>query len=414
MLHKRLSLLTLSLLVISSFVILATRQSSGETSSFVGEKRMKVLRSKGQLKLNPTAKEITFFKNSIQEEERELEDQLPKHLPIKVKIKADREKGFKELKNETWARDFILEVKNTGDKPIYYLGLNLWTDVKMASGQFIVFGLDFGQIELGTISVKAQPDDISIKPGETYEFKIHPGQLEAWEFMNRKENRPQPKKLRVRFGLMSFGDGTGYAGSDGQALPQKLNQRSSLDKCVEQPNRAGPPPWDGARLDDRWASKLRIKDVTGELLAGNFFYSSQAQGPFFLFSAMPESCCPGEGCTRLIVSRVNWCVNCSPVDRTSPTDCGDSRGGCWSANYNGSIECFSRKRTTIRLPGNRPDSLWCCSSTHASTYRNSDAYTNPYSDTGNLRSCHASQHHKLRLQQSTGNRTLLAMLLWRK
>ena len=221
--HKNFSLLVLSTLVISGFVILATRRSSGETAFAAEGKQIKVLRRKAHLGIGPTAREIASFKKSVQEEERELEDQLPKHLPIKIKIKAGKEKGFKDLKNDFWARDFVLEVKNIGDKPIYFLSLNLWSDVKAASGQFIVFGLVFGQIELGDIRVKAQPGDMSIKPGETYGFPIHPGELEAWEFMNRKENRPPAKKLRVSFDLMSFGDGTGYAGTDGLALPRKLN-----------------------------------------------------------------------------------------------------------------------------------------------------------------------------------------------
>src|SRR5687767_15898161 len=105
--HKRLSLLVLSVLVISGFVLVASRRSSGETIVSAQAKQIKVLRRKGHLGLGPTAREIASLKNSIQEEERELEDQLPKHLPIKIKIKSDREKGFKDLKNESWARDFV-------------------------------------------------------------------------------------------------------------------------------------------------------------------------------------------------------------------------------------------------------------------------------------------------------------------
>src|SRR5215212_7525461 len=56
-------------------------------------------------------------------EERELEDRIPKHLPIKVKIKKEKEEAFKDLKNEKWVRDFELEITNTGDKPIYFLSL---------------------------------------------------------------------------------------------------------------------------------------------------------------------------------------------------------------------------------------------------------------------------------------------------
>ncbi|MEK6282323.1 MAG: hypothetical protein AABN95_18350 [Acidobacteriota bacterium] len=235
---------------------------------------MKVLRGKDHLKNRPTGQEIAAFRTS-QEGEREFEDSIPKHLPIKIKIRKEKEREFKDLNNERWVRDFVLEVTNTGDKPIYFLSLNLWSDVKGASGKFLVFGLVFGQIELGDIRVKAQPGDMSIKPGETYGFPIHPGQVEAWESMNRRENRPPVKKLRAEFDMMSFGDGTGYAGTDGQALPRKPNEISSLDKCLDQPNRACPAPLEWATLGDRWASKLSMTDFTGEFLPVNFFIPTQ-------------------------------------------------------------------------------------------------------------------------------------------
>jgi hypothetical protein len=47
-------------------------------------------------------------------EERELDNTVPKHLPIKVQIKKEKEKAFKDLKNEKWVRDFELEITNTG------------------------------------------------------------------------------------------------------------------------------------------------------------------------------------------------------------------------------------------------------------------------------------------------------------
>lgn len=63
--------------------------------------------------------------STAQSEERVLEDTIPKHLPIKVKLKKEKEKAFKDAKNEKWLRDFELEVTNTGDKPIYFLHLSI-------------------------------------------------------------------------------------------------------------------------------------------------------------------------------------------------------------------------------------------------------------------------------------------------
>lgn len=59
-------------------------------------------------------------------EEREVETKIPKHVPIKIKLKTEKERAFKDLKNANWQRDFELEVTNTSDKPIYFL--ELWVE----------------------------------------------------------------------------------------------------------------------------------------------------------------------------------------------------------------------------------------------------------------------------------------------
>ena len=112
--------------------------------------------------------------------ERVFENEIPENAPIKIKIKKEKEKSFKDLKDETWVREFELELTNTGDKPIYFLFLDLITDVTVG-GDPLVFSLVYGRAELGDIISKARPDDVPIKPGETHIFKIHPGQVPAWE-----------------------------------------------------------------------------------------------------------------------------------------------------------------------------------------------------------------------------------------
>src|SRR3954471_542185 len=63
---------------------------------------------------------------SPSDEKREVVDKIPKHLPIKVKIKKEKEEKVKDLKNEDWLGDLELEVTNTGTKPIYYLDIVLF------------------------------------------------------------------------------------------------------------------------------------------------------------------------------------------------------------------------------------------------------------------------------------------------
>jgi hypothetical protein len=159
-------------------------------------------------------------------EERVLENGLPKHLPIKVKIKRGKEKAFKDLKNEKWLRDFELEVTNTGDKPIYFLSLSITlpeitAPYMIAPGENKMgFSLHYGRSQLGDIETKAWPEDIPIKPGETHVFSFPDRTLVDWERFRQRENKPDAKKLILKFQILSFGDGTGFWGNDGMAVPR--------------------------------------------------------------------------------------------------------------------------------------------------------------------------------------------------
>ena len=198
-------------------------------------------------------------------EERELEDKVPKHLPIKVKIKKEKEKAFKDLKNEKWVRDFELEITNAGDKPIYFLSLLLiLPGITAPDGNEIGFAIHYGRSALGDIGTKAEPDDVPINPGETYVFRFPDNKLIDWERFRHREDKPDPKKLSLRFQILSFGDGTGFVGSNGLALPRPPNERSSLERCEPAPG-----------LNDSGGVKLQpaiflIDDLPAQFLLANF------------------------------------------------------------------------------------------------------------------------------------------------
>ena len=145
-------------------------------------------------------------------QERVLENRTRQEVPVKIKIKKDKEESFKDLKNQKWVRDFELEVTNTGDKPIYYIFIDLVTDVKMGGGP-LIFSLHYGRAELGDLVTKARPDDVPINPKETYVFKLHPGQIPAWERSVAEGTHPDAKKLEIAIQGISFGDGTGIFGN---------------------------------------------------------------------------------------------------------------------------------------------------------------------------------------------------------
>src|SRR6266478_2568836 len=170
----------------------------------------------------------------IQQQERRIENLIPKHVPLGIKIRKEKEKDFKDLNNERWARDFELEVTNTGDKPIYAFYLLMFLDVNAAAGYQIVAPLYYGRDELDDLKGRPTPDDVPINPGESIICKIHPSQVEWWERARRQEHRPHPTSIQIKLEFLSFGDGTGLMGNDGVALPRKGQNQSKLNSC-------GPP-----------------------------------------------------------------------------------------------------------------------------------------------------------------------------
>jgi hypothetical protein len=148
-------------------------------------------------------------------QERIFENRIPAHIPIKIKIKKEKEESFKDLNNEKWLREFELEVTNTGDKPIYYLEIVMDTGVKFeGSGPEIVFSLTYGRPELGDIVTKATSDDVPIKPGETYILTLRNTNTTAWERSVRDKRWPESTKFSAIPQVLSFGDGTGYWGAE--------------------------------------------------------------------------------------------------------------------------------------------------------------------------------------------------------
>jgi hypothetical protein len=171
--------------------------------------------------------------------ERLLENKVPTALPFTISMKKEKENSFKDLQNEGWLREFELELTNTGDKPIYFFYLTLVTDVQF-DGSEVVFPLTYGRAALGDIVTKAGPDDIPIKPGESYVLKPDTGPINAWERSVKEQRVPQARKLKAVFQELSFGDGTGYFGN--HLYPPAGKRKSAVNDLTERVNRAGPAP----------------------------------------------------------------------------------------------------------------------------------------------------------------------------
>jgi len=211
-----------------------------------------------------------------QNDERQLENRIPKHVPLTVKIRKEKEKAFQDLNNDLWARELELEVTNTGDKPIYEFYLMLVTELKWENGDSVLFPIHYGRAELGDYTVKARVDDVALKPRESVVLKLHPGLVSGWEKTRPKQNLPNPKRIRVIFQILSFGDGTGYIGEDGTAVPRKIDPDTNSRNCAP-PQRSGPNARDSLIALAPHIELNAQNALPAVFLPVNFFAASSAQ-----------------------------------------------------------------------------------------------------------------------------------------
>ena len=174
-----------------------------------------------------------------QEGERRIENLIPRHVPISIKIRKEKESAFKNLSNPDWARDFELEVTNTGSKPIYFLDLLVVFDVPNFTGQELFATLAYGRTEIGDVRVLPSPEDVPINPGESSILKVHSGNLRAWDLKGREEHWPLPTKAQVKFQFLRFEDHSGFTGFEGVPTPRrKASPQARLTNCVNRPRDA--------------------------------------------------------------------------------------------------------------------------------------------------------------------------------
>ncbi|HEX8148737.1 MAG TPA: hypothetical protein VF591_16260 [Pyrinomonadaceae bacterium] len=160
--------------------------------------------------------------------ERAFENAIPRHVPIKVKLKS--EKSFKDLKNKGWARELKLEVKNTGSKPIHYLYvILLLPDSLLEDGISLGFRVSYGKSWLSESSTPLRPGETPIPPGESVTLKIRENVVKAFEMLREEKKRTDPKRVRLELQILDYGDGTGFESTEGAPLlyPPK---KSSPDK----------------------------------------------------------------------------------------------------------------------------------------------------------------------------------------
>jgi hypothetical protein len=156
--------------------------------------------------------------------ERTVEDKIPRHVPIRIKLNARNERPFKDLNNPKWLGDFELQVTNTSEKPIYFLEIwLLLPDFINGDGHPDGFPLRYGRMEFIHFDTLPLPTDQPVKPGETFIFKIREQDRRGWEQHKVRDNMPDPKMVEIKFAQLSFGDGSGFNGTDAKPYPYQRN-----------------------------------------------------------------------------------------------------------------------------------------------------------------------------------------------
>jgi hypothetical protein len=227
LLPRRIKLLLAATLAASSLtLVIAAYSSSGANSESkaVGPTlKSKILRRQNRLKEKLNAYEKVLLRNNAAvQEERQVENKIPNHVPIKTRLKPDKEKKFKNVDNPDWYRDFELEVTNTSDKPIYYL--NIWLvypEIMSDSGKRVGVVLRYGRMDFVNFAARPISTDVPILPGATISLKIPEQDQKGWLAHKNRENRTDPKKVELSLTQVSFGDGTGFNGSDGRPYPYR-------------------------------------------------------------------------------------------------------------------------------------------------------------------------------------------------
>lgn len=158
--------------------------------------------------------------NAQTSSERVVEFKIPKHVPIKVKLKREKEKAIKDLRNEKWHQDFQLEVTNTSDKPIYFLVVWLiLPELVNPSGRPDGFSLTFGRMDFVDFDMRPNSTDIPLAPGGTHIFEIPDQFQKGWAAHKQRDNVSDPRRLELSLTQLSFGDGSGFIGHDGIPFP---------------------------------------------------------------------------------------------------------------------------------------------------------------------------------------------------
>ena len=263
---------------------------------------------------------------TTQATKRVFENKIPSHVPLKIKIKKEKEEKALDLNNKNWFRDFEIEITNTSDKPIYFMSLSIDMPdlLQEPPGVIKTFPLSYGRAEFFEQNTKPLPEDIPIKPNATHTFVIDVNQLAGYEAWRTRKNAKDPVKLELFINHLSYGDGTGFTTLGALPFPFK-NNPEEVGRCLPKTK----PPGEWAKTPTAFSTLIAQNfSEPAPFLPVNFLPTNNAAPTESLSSAaLPDICCPGTPCNKLKMTAYQ-CVCAAGVPTTTTTACTDPQGAC--------------------------------------------------------------------------------------
>jgi hypothetical protein len=206
--------------------------------------------------------------------ERKIENAVSEHAPVKVKLR--NEKSFKDARNKNWARELEIEVKNVGDKPIYFVNVAIVMPEIIIDGGKFMLGTSYGRTKLKLPETPVEDGDVPILPGESVKLKIRDAEVEAFEHFRDEERRwEDPKRIKIEVQIINFGDGTFMFGREGilrHATPKKQSFDNLRKRWLQARLRSVEARFDWRHIQSALLVAAR------KPLAGEFFTASKRCG----------------------------------------------------------------------------------------------------------------------------------------
>lgn len=248
--------------------------------------------------------------------EKKLENRIPQHLPIRVKVR--------NLDRRKWVHELEVQVTNLSDKPIYYLDLHvILPETESPQAPKIGFPLRYGRIAFVKFTTPVEPGDEPIQPGRTHIFKISEMHAKGWDHLRVNDSRPEPRRIQLLFQVLNYGDGTGYADASGTPIDihKSVGVNRACATCAPSPNRTSasvmelaPSSFPTSFLPVKFSASETIRSLPSKVVP------------------IRDINCPGTNCSFVKLGTYGCTRICDPNNPFHPsavfTGSGDPEGAC--------------------------------------------------------------------------------------